>query len=111
MRNKLENIISSESTFSLDKKVQAEPNRGQIWGKGARIGINLKAEKNSIEKIEKIFIDLETGWLKKTSWKAKFVITKWETNREIWWFQLWEYIYFFRIQPESDFKKVLKMYL
>ena len=30
MRNKLENIISSESTFSLDKKVQAEPNRGQI---------------------------------------------------------------------------------
>lgn len=30
MGNKLENIISSESTFSLNKKVQAEPNRGQI---------------------------------------------------------------------------------
>ena len=87
MGNKLENIISSESTFSLNKKVQAEPNRGQICEQELESELIRRPRKIRSRKSKKKIIDLETGWFKKQfSWKAKSVITKWETNREIWCF-------------------------
>ena len=78
MGNKLENIISSESTFSLNKKVQAEPNRGQICEQELESELIRRPRKIRSRKSKKYLLILKLADLKKTSWKAKLNITKWE---------------------------------